>query len=195
MRYPFILLAAATASAFAAPAFAQDFTGPRIEGNVGYDRLQADTGLAGTRDHAEGVRVGGAVGYDVALGDTLTIGAEAGIGWSLDDVERQTVGATQVSADSGRDIDVSLRLGARVAPRTLLYAKAGWANSRFTGEVRNAAGAVTSRVSGNEDGFRVGAGVEQALGEHLYAKGEYRYTSYGHDLSRHQALIGFGYRF
>lgn len=194
MRYPFIILAAA-ASAFATPAFAQDFTGPRVEANVGWDRVQAEPGLAGSTDRADGVRVGGAVGYDVAIGRTFTIGAEAGIGWSLDDKERGTVGANQVSIDSGRDIDLSLRLGARVAPRTLVYAKAGWANTRFTGDVRNAAGALVSRTRGNEDGVRVGVGVEQALSERFYVKGEYRYTDYGQDVSRHQALVGFGVRF
>lgn len=194
MRFSVIILAAA-ASAFATPAFAQDFTGPRVEANVGYDRVEFDSGLTGAPDDAQGVRLGGAFGYDVALGRSFTIGAEAGIGWSLDDRERATIGATQVSADSGRDIDVSLRLGARVAPRTLLYAKAGWANTRFTGEVRNAAGALVSRVRENEDGFRVGAGVEQRLGDRFYVKGEYRYTGYGDDVSRHQALVGFGLRF
>ncbi|PAX07109.1 outer membrane protein [Sphingomonas lenta] len=193
MRFTTIALAAATLAA--TPAAAQDFTGPRLEANIGYDRLDADTGVAGAPDHAEGLRLGAAVGYDVALGPNFTIGAEAGIGWSLDDRERAAVGTSRVGIDSGRDIDVSLRLGARVAPRTLLYAKAGWANTRFEGEVRNASGALVSRVRGDEDGYRLGAGVEQALGRRLFVKGEYRYTNYGDDLERHQALVGFGVRF
>lgn len=194
MRFPYILFVAA-ASAVATPAMAQDFTGPRIEGNIGYDRLDADASVAGAPDHAEGLRLGAAIGYDVPLGSTFTIGAEAGIGWSIDDRERATVGTNRVSIDSGRDIDLSVRLGAKVAPRTLVYGKTGWANTRFTGEVRSAAGALVSSESSNEDGWRIGAGVEQQLNDRFYVKGEYRYTDYGHDLNRHQALVGFGVRF
>ena len=193
MRLPLIIAALAVTTA--APAYAQDFTGPRVEANVAYDRVETDVLLPGTPDHADGVRLGGAVGYDVAVGNVVTIGAEAGIGWTLGDRERATVGATRVSVDSGRDIELSLRLGARVAPRTLVYAKGGWANTRFTGEVRNASGTVTTSVREDEDGFRLGAGVEQSLGGRLYAKGEYRYTDYGDDVRRHQALLGFGVRF
>ena len=194
MRYPLTILAVLL-SAAATPARAQDFTGPRIEGSVGYDRVDADAGLAGAPDNAEGLRLGVAAGYNVAIGSTVVIGAEAGIGWTLDDRERATVGTTRVSVESGRDIDASLRLGARVAPRTLLYGKAGWANTRFTGTVRNASGTVMSKESANEDGFRLGAGVEHQLSDRLYVKGEYRYTDYGDDVRRHQALVGFGMRF
>jgi outer membrane immunogenic protein len=186
-------LAAAVATGAAVPCAAQDFAGPRIEANVGYDRLDAETGIAGAPDKAQGVRLGAAVGYDVAVSPNFFIGAEAGIGWRLDDRERVTVGTTRASIDSGRDIDVSLRLGARVAPRTLLYAKAGYANTQFEGAVRT--GATLTLVEDDEDGHRLGAGVEHMLNDRLFVKGEYRFTDYGDDVQRHQALVGFGVRF
>ena len=63
------------------------------------------------------------------------------------------------------------------------------------------------------DGFRLGAGVEQAIGEQGFVKLEYRYSNYSEaeidfedpaindgnrvdiDLDRHQVVAGFGVRF
>ncbi len=195
MRATIFLLA--TAAAFAAtPAVAQDeaksFTGPRIEATFGYDSTQAD-GLPTSQDSVQGVRVGGAIGYDLPIGSTFTIGAEAGIGWQVSGSANALVGATNLHLTTGRDLDASLRLGARVAPSTLLYVKAGYANSQF--RLRSTTGGTVTSVSTNEDGYRLGAGVEQMLGDHLYAKAEYRFSDYGDDVSRHQVLLGAGYRF
>ncbi|MFA6117683.1 MAG: porin family protein [Sphingomonas sp.] len=195
MRSTFLLLA--TAAAFAAtPAFAQDeassFTGPRIEATFGYDSTQAD-GLPTSQDSVHGVRVGGAIGYDLPIGSTFTIGAEAGIGWQVSGSADALIGGTNLHLTTGRDLDASLRLGAKVAPSTLLYVKAGYANSQF--RLRSTTGGTVTHVSTNEDGYRLGAGVEQMLGDHLYAKAEYRFSDYGDDVSRHQVLLGAGYRF
>lgn len=191
--------AAGVLAGLASPASAKErapFTGARVELNAGYDRTDGDRAVAGTPDKIDGLWVGGAAGYDVALGSTLRLGAEGGIGWNVNDEARGVAGTTSYRLASGRDIDMSLRLGAVVAPRTLVYAKAGYANSRYTGSIRT--GASTSpviRASVNEEGLRVGAGVEQMLGEHAYLKGEYRLTSYGQNTDRHQLLAGVGYRF
>ena len=63
----------------------------------------------------------------------------------------------------------------------------------------------------NLDGYRVGAGVEHAMGRKAYVKAEYRYSNYGDarleyangantdnfsvDTDRHQVVIGAGVRF
>ena len=196
MRSTILLLA--TAAAFAAtPAFAQDeakgFTGPRIEATFGYDSTHADVGLPTNQDSVDGVRVGGAIGYDLPIGSTFTIGAEAGIGWQVSGSADALIGGTNLHLTTGRDLDASLRLGAKVAPSTLLFVKAGYANSQF--RLRSTTGGTVTHVSTNEDGYRLGAGVEQMLGDHLYAKAEYRFSDYGDDVSRHQVLLGAGYRF
>ena len=200
MRATILILASAAAFA-ATPAFAQEesrsFTGPRVEATFGYDSTQADVGLPSDQDSVDGVRVGGAIGYDLPIGSTFTIGAEAGIGWQVSGKAEAQIGTTNLRVTTGRDIDVSLRLGAKVAPRTLLFVKAGYANSEF--RLRTTIGGVggnsVSHISDEEDGYRLGAGVEQMLGDHLYAKAEYRYSDYGDDISRHQLLVGAGYRF
>lgn len=197
MRTTILILAGASSLGFLAqPAAAQDsdiFAGPRVEANVGYDATHANDGIPATPNTLDGVRIGGAVGYDWALGDTFTIGVEGGVGFNVSGDTKAVIGGTALRATAGHDIDASIRVGARVTPSTLVYAKAGYANSRFT--LRSTTAGVTTKVSDSDDGWRIGAGVEQKLTDNIYAKAEYRYTSYGNDVSRHQALIGLGYRF
>jgi len=201
MRTPIAILATVAAIAFGTPAFAQDsdnsFTGPRVEVTTAYDSTQYDDGLAATPNTLESVRIGGTIGYDVALGDIVTVGVEAGGGYSVSGNVSGAAGTTSYRITGGYDLDASVRVGARVTPTTLLYVKGGYANSEF--RLRTTVGGTTGNtittVSDDEDGWRVGAGVEQAFGEHFYAKAEYRYTDYGSDVSRHQGLVGLGYRF
>ena len=56
-------------------------------------------------------------------------------------------------------------------------------------------GLTKTSAGANGDGLRVGAGVQMGLGSNLYAKGEYRYTNYESDFSRHQVLFGLGFEF
>jgi outer membrane immunogenic protein len=121
------------------------------------------------------------------------IGGEAGFGFNVTGDVDTTIGATNLRLTAGRDLDVMLRAGYKATPSTLIYAKAGYANSRFS--LETTVGGTATKVSTTEDGWRVGAGVEQMINDHIYAKAEYRYTGYGNDISRHQALIGLGYRF
>ena len=187
----------------ATPAAAQDrepFTGPRVEANIGYDNTHAK-GVPAELATVDGLRLGVAAGYDLALASNVRAGVEAGIGFNVADTTRATfatpTGTDRFRLSNGRDIDVSLRLGYVVGPRTMIYAKAGWANSEARVRVDHKVGnAVTTvRDSGVDNGVRFGGGVEQMLGDHAYAKAEYRYTAYGEGVNRHQALVGFGYRF
>lgn len=201
MRTPLIILATVSAIAFGAqPAFAQDsdpFAGPRIEVNTAYDSTHADDGIAATPNTLNGVRIGGAIGYDMAVGDRFTIGVEAGGGYTVSGDVTGQAGTTAYRVSGGHDLDASIRVGFRATPTTLVYAKGGYANSEFSlrTTIGGAAGNTITTISDDEDGWRVGAGVEQAFGDHFYAKAEYRYTNYGNDVSRHQGLVGLGYRF
>ena len=78
--------------------------------------------------------------------------------------------------------------------RTLLYAKAGYTNTRakLTGD--DGTGQVTLAKQ-DLDGVRVGAGVEYAVGPNSFVKTEYRYSNYEQGFSRHQVMGGFGFRF
>ena len=192
-----ILLTSALATAAtiqAAPAFAQEstFTGPRLEMLAGYDSIDIHA-PAGVDDTLDGIHLRAQAGYDLALGDTWRVGAEAGLGWQVSGSNTFATGNGRPRVKSRHDLDLSLRIGAKVSERTFVYAKGGWANSGF--RARHTAGAAVVEATTSEDGWRIGAGVEHMLAERIYAKAEYRYSDYSDDVHRHQALIGVGYRF
>lgn len=211
MRKSLLLTALALAAFGASTAAAQDgaapeqaspnrFTGPRIEATIGYDQT-------GEREHGNkirGMRAGAALGYDLAIGKTLTLGVETGIGQGVAGGERIRFGLPNgqnfdFRMSAGHDIDVSARIGARLGGSTLVYGKAGWADAayRYTSNLPGEDGTGHGNV---DNGLRLGLGIEQMLGKHLYAKAEYRYTHYYQDgddfgMNRHQLLSGLGVRF
>ncbi|MBV8687449.1 MAG: porin family protein [Alphaproteobacteria bacterium] len=191
------IVAALLAGSLAAPAMAQDapaapFTGVRVEGLVGWDRNQVPNA------HSDGVAYGVGLGYDFQAGN-MVVGIEGEAADSTADECTSGVVRTgdSLCGEAGRDLYVGGRLGTRVGASTLLYAKAGYSNARLRiAYDANLAGTTGDFVTrSNYDGIRVGAGVEQKIGTNAFVKAEYRYTNYDSDLEKHQALVGFGFRF
>ena len=203
MRNSILILAAATCLAGANTAFAQEtenapakaFAGPRVEATIGLDQ-SGDDALSGSE--LTGLRVGGAAGYAGAIGKRVTIGVEGGIGWVVAGSTKMGpfpgTGSTTFKTDAARDIDVSARIGYALSPKTLIFAKAGWADLRY--DTHGSDG--RNYGPGIANGVRVGAGIEHKLTRNVYAKAEYRLTRTeeyrGHD-DRHQLLTGVGVRF
>jgi outer membrane immunogenic protein len=205
-----------------AAASAQDqtrapFTGPRVEGIVGYDVLRSgesedgvNTGTNSGDESIEGVAYGIAVGYDFNIG-TLVVGAEAELSDSSAEQEfNETIDGTAFLGriETGRDIYLGGRIGFTATPTTLVYVKGGYTNTSLKSSF--AANANTTDFDTKVDGYRVGAGVEQMLGRNVYAKAEYRYSNYNGlrldddvfgdedfdiNLDRHQVVAGIGLRF
>ena len=180
-------LAAVPVSAQTVAAADAAFTGPRVEAHVGYDRL----GTNNTTGNIDGVTYGVGVGYDHAFGGAV-VGVEVNAALSSIDDDATTAGST-FGVKAKRDLDASVRVGAVVGSRALIYGKVGYANSRFRATLVDATGTV--RASDNLEGVRAGVGVEYALGTNSFAKAEYRYTNYEQGVDRNQALIGVGFRF
>ena len=227
MKYGVALAFVSSLAALSAPAFAQDtsFTGPWIAGVAGYDINKAgssvDDDLNDDRDQsAEGFMYGGALGYDYDLGN-IVVGAEAELTDSSadDDYVNNSTSFGLGAVDAGRDIYVGGRLGYKVRPSTLLYAKAGYTNARFNYVGVN--GDVDYRTNLDADGYRLGAGVEQRIGmdgpgnplANAFVRLEYRYSNYSKgeidfetpdvadsdrfdiDTDRHQIVAAAGIRF
>ena len=201
-------------------AVAQDrapFTGPRVEGMVGYDMLRSGEADDGTNtsenegdESIDGVAYGVGVGYDFQVGGVV-LGIEGEYSDSSGKQEfGETVDGTEFLGriETGRDLYIGGRIGVALAPRTLVYGKAGYTNtnieSAFTG------GGDNVDFDTSVDGWRLGAGVEQMIGTNVYAKAEYRYSNYNGlkldddlfgdedfdiDLDRHQVMFGAGLRF
>ena len=212
-------LAATATAALAAPAFAQDapttFTGPRAGVILGYDQIQPGRGPdsdIGSDHRAQGLTYGGDLGYDAAIGNSLVIGAEGEVTGSTGKVSNSPTNAAALGygrVKAGRDLYIGGRVGVRAAPSTLIYAKGGYTNQRL--DLTASDGTTETGAHYNLDGYRVGAGVEQAIGGKAYAKVEYRYSNYGAarleypngantnnfnvDTDRHQIVAGVGVRF
>jgi outer membrane immunogenic protein len=185
------------------PVAAQSFTGPRIEATIGYDNLASHDDYEDLPDTLNGIRIGGAIGYDAPVAKRLTLGIEAGAGWTVGARKATLLARDRLHQDLGRDLDLSVRLGLRMAPHTLGFAKLGYANSRF--DIRYDAGLISGfesiRSHAARGGLRLGLGIEHSLGGRLYGKAEYRWTHYGDDapymrsVTRNQVLLGIGTRF
>jgi len=219
MKKTFALLAAGSALAFALPAAAQDnaaFTGPRVEALVGYD--STSPGSSEDIDNAEDidqsmddVAYGVGVGYDMAFSGAV-IGVEGEYVHSEAQTEYDTVGFENFGVgnlEAGRDLYVGVRAGVLVTPRTLAYAKAGYTNASYNVLATDNVTDVDTDI--DLDGWRVGAGLEYAVSENMFVKGEYRYSNYEEgevegpsgvesdrfdiDADRHQVMLGVGVRF
>jgi len=221
MKKILALAVAGPAIAVAMPAFAQEspeatFTGPRVEAILGYDILKAGSSIDGTYDEnnsIDGLLYGAGVGYDFDLGG-IVIGAEGEITDSTaksrfaDNGEIEDFGYGRVKAN--RDLYVGARVGARIGPSTLIYAKGGYTNQKLKALAYDGTNSYGENFK--LDGWRVGAGVEQAIGSHAFAKLEYRYSNYEKakfefgedgpstrrfdvDTDRHQVVAAVGMRF
>ena len=219
-----ILISLAAGSALTAiPAMAQDvapaqpFQGPHVEGLVGYDITKAGSSIdddanVDNDQSIDGAMFGVGAGYDFRMGNVV-VGPEAEVTWStakteFDNGDFEGFGIGNVKAN--RDLYLGGRIGYVVSPKTMIYAKGGYTNAKF--DVRNGDGTVTTRRDIDADGWRIGAGVEQAISNNMFAKIEYRYSNYQRgevdftgdipdsqrfdlDLDRHQIVAGFGMRF
>lgn len=215
------LLVAGSLVAFSAPAMAQDsgsnFDGFRVQGVAGYDALQAgssvdDDSNVDNDQSIDGVVYGVQAGYDIDLG-----GAVVGLEAELTDSSAKTEfadgdfeGFGFGEVDAGRDLFLGARVGAKMAPDLLLYAKGGYTNAKLNILAND--GTTEYREDFDLDGWRAGAGVEYAINPSTFVNLEYRYSNYSKgevdfdgdlpdserfdvDLDRHQIMAGVGVRF
>lgn len=210
------LLAAASATAFAMPAMAQDApSGLRVGVIGGLDIIRPgsteDSDVPGDDQSTEGFLYGIDAGYDLALG-RMVVGIEGewsdSTGKTKSDLDDPNVfGYGEVAP--GRDLYIGARVGFAAGPGTLIYAKGGYTNAHLN--VLTSNGEIDRKEKFRLDGWRIGAGVEHAIGQRSYAKIEYRYSNYTDadfefrdgatsnifevDTDRHQIVAGVGFRF
>ena len=208
-----IILASVAALAFSTPAFAQDFAGPRIEGRIGWDRVNSDAAYDdGTEEfagkgHEDGIAYGIELGYDAMVGNGLVVGAYGGIDLSTTEECGEVFGDDEACVEAGRNFTVGVRAGTPVTEHVLLYVKGGYSNGKIELAYDAEDDDDSFEVSETRGGFHLGAGGEVNLGGNSYGKLEYVYTNYNGfdqvdgeesamiDTSRHQVLVGFGFRF
>lgn len=185
----------------AGTASAQDFTGPSVGVQAGWNKSnvnnpKTDLGVAPIDNSKDSFAAGAFLGYDYEIVPKIVIGAQADLNFATSDTISGTRGTTRVSIDPKRSIDLTARAGYVVTPSTLLYVRGGYTNARVRTSITT--GTTTRSESESRDGWLVGGGVEQYLLPNVTARIEYRYS----DLSdgkgkydRHQVLAGVAYRF
>lgn len=189
-----VALAACTALAgLATPAVAQTAqapTGPRVEALVGYDALRVDLEDFGVdeklKDNDLFYGIGG--GYDVAVSPGLSLGADVELSGSNNKADFDD-GEENAEIRTGRDVYAGGRVTMPISDVANVYAKAGYTNLKIKGEVDGV------DDSFSLDGYRLGAGAQFGLGGNAYVGGEYRFSDYEQDLSRHQVAATLGLRF
>lgn len=221
-----VAFAALMAAGLATPALAQDappaapnvapdkapFDGFRVGAIVGWDGLRPGSGAGSSitdGNGADGLLYGGDFGYDKTIGH-IVIGAEGEVTGSTGKATNSPVnGLGYGRVKSGRDLYAGARIGLLASPSTLVYVKGGYTNGRL--DLTASDGTTETGDHFNLDGYRVGGGIEHAIGTHTYAKIEYRYSNYGNarfeyasggntnnfsvDTDRHQVVVGVGWRF
>lgn len=214
-----LILATASAAVLASPAAAQtdsNFDGLHVEALAGYDVMRpgSTTDIDNNQDvdqTIDNVAYGLGAGIDFDLGSVI-VGGEAQYVRSEAGTEYDTTGFTSFgvsNVDVGRDLYFGARVGVPVTENTLVYAKGGYTNTALN--VTSTYNTTDTGTDVDLDGWRLGAGLEQAISPGVFAKVEYAYSNYeegefeapsglesdrfGVDLDRHQVMVGVGARF
>ena len=181
-----IALAASPAAAQSAPAP----SGARVEALVGYDALRVNLDDFGVDESLKDndLFYGIGAGYDFAVSPGVSAGidleaTESRNRYDFDD------GEENVEITSGRDLYAGGRVTLPISTSANVYAKAGYTNLKIDGESAGIDDSV------NLDGYRLGAGAQFGIGGNAYVGGEYRFSNYEEDVTRHQVAATIGTRF
>jgi outer membrane immunogenic protein len=188
------MMAGAAFAATATPAAAAATSGFRVEAVAGWDHGSVDLNDFGIDDelNSDGIVFGLGAGYDFAVGTGNSIGIDVEATESTGDVEI-TDGTDSAEISIGRDLYVGGRFTFAAGSNANVYLKAGYTNARIRATVDDGTGVISDAA--NADGIRGGIGVQVGVGGNAYVGGEYRYSNYEADFSRHQAVATLGFRF
>jgi len=197
-----LLIAAGIATvALSAPVAAQNFEGPFVGAQIGYNhdsygKVDSRFGRLAIDDNRDSFTGGAYAGYDHHLTDRIVVGAEGDFDLGANDSRVERRGGAVASIDPRHAFSLSARAGYQVDPRTLLYVRGGYEN--VDARVSLATGNAAGRYSRTYDGWMAGGGVERYLTPKVSARVEYRYSDLGGGdtrFHRQQGLVGISYHF
>nr|WP_047168112.1 outer membrane beta-barrel protein [Sphingomonas sp. Y57] len=195
------ILTAAALACWSTHASAQDFNGPSIGVQAGWNSTDvrlptASAGIPGV-DRSSDAFVGGAfLAYDYEVVPQVVIGAQAEFNLAASDEFGAAGDIARIEVDPQYAFDLTARAGYLATPATLIYVRGGYSNARVRTTITTNAQKASS--SDNRDGWMVGGGVERMITDHVSARLEYRYADLGEGpekFDRHQVLVGAAYRF
>ena len=199
MKYQ-VMIAATVAGILAAPAYAQDLSGFRIEGRLAWEQAGTKATLPNpdddedeegdefltASDEGSDPAFGVELGYDALIGSSFVLGGYVGADLSDSAMCAELIEDDLACASLERTFNVGARAGLPIGETSLVYVKGGYSNGKFetsydadvTDNDDDEPGAI-EEFSETQGGYHVGGGVEVGLTESLYVKLEYVYTDYG----------------
>ena len=187
------VLALAASAAFATPAMAEPFSGPYLGAEFGLDNYEGQVeDLITAGDEVDGLSGNGVVGgvfagYDFAVGNAF-FGIEGKA--SLSDAEAlYSDGTDSLSIRAKESFGASVRGGRMVNDSTGLYARVGWANTKFKVNLSG------TTESDSDDGLVLGAGLETRVGAAASLRVEYVRSDNNDFIKNNAVLAGVAYRF
>lgn len=185
------------------------WTGPYVGLQAGYSWGHAETNLGIDRNDeeldADGALVGGFVGYNFQFASPLVLGIEGDISWTgVDGSATDPIGG-RYSVDENFEGAIRARIG-YAFDRALLYAAGGVAFADTDTNVDETLAPRAHDSSKTDWGWTAGAGIDYALTDNVFVRGEYRYTDIAdfdnedklgdlQDLQSHSVRLGVGVKF
>lgn len=187
-----------------AAGYAFNWTGPEFGMTAGLDRLNAGGSQFISGDERfSGGRVGAFAGYQYQLDNQFVFGIEGDVSYTSNERDDFYNSVTFFQQKIRTDWSGSVRARVGYAfDKTQVFATGGWAATRAVFKEDSLAGWVEERE--NFSGFTVGAGVDYAFSDNVFARAEYRYNKFGEktvssgntvDLDQHVLNIGLGVKF
>lgn len=187
-------------------AHAQTTAGPHVEVLAGLNHESRNDLDRGLKD--DSLVYGAGAGYDLRAGNVVFGGLGEVSGTTNRNCGTYDIKATpttpglagRVCSRGQRSLFAGARLGYAMGEHTLGYVLGGYENIRSKTSFDGTSNGIdaTARGHRSEDGFRLGAGLEQAVSANAFVKAEYRYSRTGPQnptSARHQFVTGIGYRF
>lgn len=175
------------------------FDGVKIGGTVDNRRHEGKFDISTTTQHVDeqagGVGYRGFIGVDKALGNSLIVGAEAGVGNGGKNL-KSTGSAGAYNLDPQWSWDISGRLGVTPSRDILLYARTGynWLRTRET-LVNVPANQRDFDRKTTRGGFLWGVGAEFAISHDFALRAEFNQTNFGKGLKAARLQFGGAVRF
>ncbi|MGL5720298.1 MAG: outer membrane protein [Alphaproteobacteria bacterium] len=184
------LLASAATASNATPseicipvsAFAGWYAGGKV-GHSSSSMFQQYAAAAGSDVSVPGITGGVFAGWGKEIGTSgLYGGVELAYLLSNDTYKKAS------TVKKGNTLELAFRLGVVKSENILLYAKAGYVNSKF--EVTPSAAPALKKLSKSMNGVLVGAGIDTALSKHVILGMDYTYSMYGKQKQQFQPVAG-----
>jgi Opacity protein and related surface antigens len=189
MNKLFVALAAAPLALATSPALAAPFAGPYIGVEGSHDSFEVkakNTDLGGLDLSADGLSGNGVAGsiyagYDMPIMSSAFVGVEAGFAYSGAAISASATDGSNTFAAKIRareTYSIAARLGATFSASTGVYAKVGYANTRFKTTV-SSNGSQLFADSRSAGAFVYGGGIETAINDRVTVRGEFTVADYG----------------